>query len=160
MKSVLLLNADYTPLNIISIQRAITLLTKDKTYGHPTSKIYKFKTVSKVIEVPAALVLKYFVKIPRRKFAATRRNILQRDSYVCQYCQIDLNNETATLDHVIPKNRGGGNSWTNLVCSCRDCNLSKGNRTPKEAKMELIRKPKEPNIYNFFGDTIGFYTGE
>ena len=94
------------------------------------------------------MILKYYVKLPFKKVAANRKNIMQRDKYCCQYCGIDLCDRTATIDHIVPKSKGGGSTWVNLVTACKDCNLFKGNRTPKEAKMVLKSKPKEPS-YGF-----------
>lgn len=150
-QEVLLLNADYTPLNIITISRALKLLHNEKSYRHPQSKLYKIRTIKNIIEVPRAIILKYYVKTPGRKYFPTRKNILKRDHYICQYCGIEVHGKNATIDHIIPKKRGGGNTWSNLVCACKDCNHFKGNRTPKEANMTLKNKPKEPNIYTFHG---------
>lgn len=147
MRSVLLLNADCTPLNIISVPRAISLLNKDKTYVHPDSKVYKIRSINQEIEVPRAIIMKYYIKTPRRKFFPTRKNILARDNFECMYCGIEVSGKQATIDHVKPRKQGGGNSWTNLVCACVDCNRYKGNRTPAEAGMTLRRKPSEPTVH-------------
>lgn len=148
-KQVLLLNQDNTPLNIITIGKAFKLLTKDKVYGDFESKeYYEVISVSKIVKIPKVLILKYYVKLPFKKIPPTRKNIFNRDKYCCQYCGIDLCDKTATVDHITPRCRGGGSSWTNMVTACKDCNLFKGNRTPKEAKMPLKSKPKEPS-YGF-----------
>ncbi|NBO36560.1 HNH endonuclease, partial [bacterium] len=85
------------------------------------------------------------------KVVPNRKNVFKRDNYVCQYCGIDLCDKTATIDHILPKSKGGGSTWVNMVTSCKDCNLAKGNKTLKEAKMNLRTKPKEP-AYGFLFD--------
>jgi 5-methylcytosine-specific restriction endonuclease McrA len=153
-KQVLLLNQDNTPLNIITIGKAFKLLTKDKVYADfESNEFYEVASVSKIVKIPKILILKYYVKLPYKRVAASRANILKRDQYCCQYCGIELCDKTATVDHIVPRCKGGGSTWVNLVAACKDCNLHKGNRTPKEAKMELKTKPKEPS-YGFLFDHI------
>ena len=151
-KQVLLLNQDNTPLNIITISKAFKLLSKDKVWiDENGSDYYELVSVSKIVKIPKVLILKYYVKLPYKRVTPNRMNILRRDNYCCQYCGMDLCPKTATLDHVIPRSKGGSSTWVNLVAACKDCNLFKGNRTPKEAKMELKNKPKEPS-YGFIFD--------
>ena len=152
-KQVLLLNQDNTPLNIITISKAYKLLTRDKVWGDDTNECYELSSVSKIVKIPKILILKYYVKLPYKKISPTRGNILRRDQYCCQYCGIDLTDKDATVDHIVPRSKGGGSTWVNMVASCRDCNLSKGNRTPKEAKMVLKSKPKEPS-YGFLFENM------
>ena len=144
-KQVLLLNQDNTPLNIITIGKAYKLITRDKVWGDDTNECYEVASVSKIVKIPKILILKYYVKLPYKKIPPTRANILRRDQYCCQYCNMDLTDKDATIDHIVPRSKGGGSTWVNMVASCRDCNLSKGNRTPKEARMQLKAKPKEPS---------------
>jgi 5-methylcytosine-specific restriction endonuclease McrA len=145
-KQVLLLNQDSTPLNVITISKAFKLLDKEKVWADESSgEYYEVVSVSKIVKIPKILILKYYVKLPFKKVAANRKAVLRRDKYVCQYCGLDLCDKTATIDHVIPRSKGGGSTWTNMVAACKDCNLFKGNRTPKEAKMEMRSKPKEPS---------------
>ena len=156
--SVLLLNFDQSPLNIIPMKRALDLMTKNKVYYEmDATKCIKVKALSGEISIPKVLILKYYVKIPNKKSFPSKKNILRRDKYTCQYCSLDLTDKEATVDHIVPRHKGGGNSWVNLVACCRDCNLFKGNRTPKEAGMELLRKPKEPTHNLIFEDVIRFY---
>lgn len=144
-KQVLLLNQDSTPLNIITISKAFKLLDKDKVWADESSgEYYELISVSKIVKIPKVLILKYYVKLPYRKVSANRKAIMRRDKYTCQYCGIELCDKTATIDHVVPRSKGGGSTWTNMVTACKDCNLFKGNRTPKEAKMQMRSKPKEP----------------
>jgi len=152
-KQVLLLNQDNTPLNIITINKAYKLISRDKVWGDDSNECYEVKSVSKIVKIPKILILKYYVKLPYKKASCSRQNILRRDQFCCQYCGIELNNKDATVDHVTPRSKGGASSWVNMVAACRDCNLVKGNRTPKEAKMELKSKPKEPS-YGFLFDSM------
>lgn len=152
-KQVLLLNQDSTPLNIITISKAFKLVSKDKVWIDETQECYEVASVSKIVKIPKVLILKYYVKLPYKRATANRKNILRRDNYCCQYCGIDLCDKTATLDHITPKSKGGASTWVNLVTACKDCNLFKGNRTPKEAKMQLRSKPKEPS-YGFLFDQM------
>lgn len=154
-KQVLLLNQDSTPLNIITISKAFKLLSKDKVWVDETlNEYYEVISVSKIVKIPKVLILKYYVKLPFKRIAPTRKNIFKRDKYVCQYCGMDLCEKSATIDHIIPKSKGGGSTWTNMIASCKDCNLYKGNRSPKEARMEIKTKPKEPSFGFIFDDML------
>jgi 5-methylcytosine-specific restriction endonuclease McrA len=154
-KQVLLLNQDNTPLNIITISKAFKLLSKDKVWCDENSDdYYEVVSVSKIVKIPKILILKYYVRLPFKKVAPNRRNIFKRDNYICQYCGIDLYENLATVDHVVPRCKGGGSTWTNMVTACKDCNLFKGNRSPKEAKMPLKNKPKEPSHGFLFEQTL------
>ena len=98
------------------------------------------------IAYPAVIKLKYHVRwIPRRiKFCRT--SVIKRDRAQCQYCGVALNRTNLTMDHIIPQTRGGANDWRNCVAACFNCNNKKGNRTPEEAAMPLLRKPSVPII--------------
>ena len=93
---------------------------------------------------PAVIVLKSYVRKKFMSYACNRKNVVWRDKNVCQYCGNRFCFSDLTMDHVIPKSRGGDKSWTNIVTSCKRCNNSKGDRTPEEAKMPLIKKPFIP----------------
>jgi len=153
-KQVLLLNFDQSPINIITVKKAYKLISKNKVYvDFDSEEFHEVKLVKETIKIPKILILKYYIKLPHKKVAPSRKNIFHRDAYCCQYCGMDLCDKTATVDHVVPRSKGGGSTWTNLVTSCKDCNLYKSNRTPKEAKMELKNKPKEPK-YGFFMESM------
>ena len=100
------------------------------------------RSVSQEIPAPAVLKLRKYIR-PRtnKKVQLSRENIFIRDNYCCQYCEKKLPYRDLTLDHVFPVSRGGGKSWESLVAACRECNNKKGNRTPKEANMKLLKKP-------------------
>ena len=153
-KQVLLLNQDSSPLNIITIGKAFKLLIRDKVYWDASDEdCHEVVSISKIIKIPKILILKYYVKLPYRKAPPSRKNIFKRDNYCCQYCGKEMNNKEATIDHVVPTSKGGASSWVNMVAACRACNLFKGNRSIKEANMELISRPKEPS-YGFLFENM------
>jgi 5-methylcytosine-specific restriction endonuclease McrA len=144
-RDVLLLNASEEVISVIDWQRAINLLFSGKaTKPYNYSHTYSIKTTSGTFELPAAIMLIEYVRIPFRKVGLSKKNIIKRDNGICQYCSCKLSSKNSTVDHVLPKSRGGGNSWTNLVASCHPCNLRKGNRTPSEANMKLLKQPQAP----------------
>jgi 5-methylcytosine-specific restriction endonuclease McrA len=141
MDSVLVLNFDYTPLNITSIQRGYILVHKGKAevvkeHENPISNGYKNYVR------PLVIRLLSYIKFFRRRNNPNRSKIYKRDNHTCVYCGSGKN---LTLDHVMPRSRGGTNEWTNLVTSCIKCNLKKANRTPEEAKMNMAYKPYIPD---------------
>lgn len=139
MGKVLVLNASYEPLNITSWRRAIVLLLKGKAeqLEHSNRVLYAD------LPFPTVIRLRYYVRVPYKEIPLTRRNVLERDRNTCQYC--NTKREQLTLDHVLPRSRGGGDTWENLVAACVRCNVKKGNRTPKEANMNLLTKPRRPH---------------
>ncbi len=142
--SVLVLNATYEPLGIVPVRRAVVLLLKEKA---ELIEAAEQMLRSEQLDLPWPLVIRlvYYVKVPRRlSLPLTRRFILARDHYTCQYCGAQPGANNLTIDHVIPRSRGGEKSWENVVAACRACNQRKGNRTPKEARMKLARKPFRP----------------
>lgn len=101
-------------------------------------------TVSLRIRVPRIILLLFFDRFPAKEVKFTRHNIFERDRNTCQYCGRKFDRSELNLDHVIPRQQGGQTEWTNVVCSCFDCNRRKANRTPEQAGMRLIRKPRKP----------------
>jgi len=111
------------------------------------------RSVSNAMPYPSIVRLSSYVHIPYKKIILSRKNILRRDGHRCQYCgRLEM---TVTLDHVIPKARGGEETWENLVCACVSCNNKKGDRTPEEAQMPLGRKPLRPNHVTFIRHFMG-----
>lgn len=102
------------------------------------------RTPNQDIEKPEIIILTDYKGVPFTKVNFTKRNIYRRDQRLCQYCMEYCSSEEITIDHIIPKSRGGGNSWTNCVTSCKTCNSKKADRTPKESGMELHRPPGPP----------------
>ncbi|KGG20126.1 HNH endonuclease family protein [Prochlorococcus marinus str. SS51] len=94
------------------------------------------------INLPTVIRLRYFIKIPYREVALNRKNLIQRDNYCCQYC--GYAGEKLSIDHVLPRSRGGKDSWENVTTACLSCNIKKGDQTPKEANMPLKRQPHKP----------------
>lgn len=145
-RKVLVLNATYEPLNVCTVKRAIVLMLKKKAEAlETTSRAYRSET--RAIPVPSVIRLSYFVRVPRgdvRK--VSRRAVLARDSHRCQYCG---SRSHLTIDHVIPRSRGGSSSWDNIVTSCAPCNARKGDRLPREANMVLARAPRPPEPLAF-----------
>lgn len=93
---------------------------------------------------PAVIVLKNYIRKNCMSYTCNRKNVVWRDQNTCQYCGNKFSFQDLTMDHVIPKSRGGDRKWTNIVSCCKKCNSKKSNRTPEEAKMPLIRKPIIP----------------
>lgn len=144
----LLLDPAFEPLSIISARKALTLVTKGKATVTIATDLLVCRTfyvpsVIKLVEFPKELIrFKYVI---RRIPQATRRNIIERDSRMCMYC--GKRNVDLELEHILPRSRGGRNLWENLVASCRPCNQHKGDRTPEEAGMTLIRRPIPATIH-------------
>lgn len=138
MGKVLVLNASYEPLNITSWRRAVVLLIKGKAEQLENNE----RLIYADFPLPSVIRLRYYVRVPYKEIPLTRRNILERDRHTCQYCY--YKGEQLTLDHVVPRSRGGGDTWENLVTACVRCNVKKGNRTPKEAQMHLRYQPRRP----------------
>jgi len=144
MNSVLVLNATYEPLSIVSVQRAIVLLLKEKAELVEAAEA-RLRAEQMAFPVPLVIRMVYYVRIPRHTgLPLSRRTIMARDQYTCQYCGATPGRAELTIDHVTPRSRGGATDWENVVVACRPCNQIKGNRTPKEANMILHRPPARP----------------
>ena len=144
MGDVLVLNASYEPLSIVSVKRAIILLLKEKA---ELIEAAEARLRSENFSFPRPLVIRlvYFVKIPHRiSLPVTRRGILARDHYTCQYCGVMPPRKDLTIDHVLPRSRGGKTTWENVATACTKCNGRKGSRTPTEANMALLAQPRRP----------------
>ncbi len=142
-KTVLVLNATYEPLSLISVRRAVILLLREKAELIEATE-QMLRSSSLTMPVPLVIRLTYYVRLPQRRVPPTRNAIMLRDAYTCQYCGATPGRDALTVDHVIPRSRGGSRSWRNLVTACKRCNHKKGSHTPAEAKMVLRRKPFEP----------------
>lgn len=152
--SVLLLNASYEPLTIISYRRAIGLLLRERVEA-VTVEAEVLRSGQQALSVPVVLRLRRYVHVPRRGARWSRAGVLRRDGYRCIYCGIqagesrggrNLNRVDFSVDHLIPRSRGGKNGWGNTACACYTCNQRKGNRTPHEAGMTLLWEPKTPRV--------------
>ena len=139
MSQTLVLNASYEPLNITTWRRAIILMLKGKAESLEEDHSY---LVHNKIKLPTVIRLRYYVKVPFREVALTRKNLLLRDNNTCQYC--NYRGKDLSIDHVIPRSRGGNDNWENVTTACLRCNIQKGNKTPDEANMPLKRNPYKP----------------
>jgi len=143
---VLVLNASYEPINVCAARRALVLVLKgvamtEEENGH-------FLHAARVaMRVPSVIRLLEYRRIPHQSRALSRKNILLRDRNTCQYCATVLPSSELTLDHVIPRSRGGSSTWENLVACCHSCNRRKGNQSPAESGMKLMREPRAFNLH-------------
>ncbi len=144
MSKVLVLNASYEPLNITSWRRAVVLLLK----GKAEQLEYRGRAVYAGFQMPTVIRLRHYIAVPYKEIPLTRRNILYRDNYRCLYC--NCTSDELTIDHIIPRSRGGGDSWENVATACVRCNIKKGNRTPREASMPLLSTPRRPHSSLYF----------
>ena len=138
---VLVLNQNFEPLNVCSTRRALTLTLTGKAEVLETTRS-EVRSPSTKVACPSVIRLHYLVIRPRRRVPLTRHEIFVRDGYACQYC--GKRARDLTLDHILPRARGGRHTWDNLVSACYDCNHKKGQRTPDQAKMRLRSVPREP----------------
>jgi 5-methylcytosine-specific restriction endonuclease McrA len=139
MGHVLVLNASYEPLNITTWRRAMVMLLKGKAEGLEHDPDHPIRPD---LLLPTVIRLRQFVRVPYKQVPLTRRNVMHRDGHICQYC--GFQGEPLSIDHVMPRSRGGGDIWENVTTACLPCNVRKGNRTPREAGMALRREPRRP----------------
>lgn len=138
------MNASFEPLNVINWRRAVKLvfLEKVEVIEHGEHEVHSERTA---LRVPAVVRLLRYVRFGRREVKFSRQNIYARDGFQCQYCGIKLPPKDLTCDHVVPRSRGGQTVWSNIVSCCRSCNRKKGGRTPVEAGLSLLKKPRRPS---------------
>jgi 5-methylcytosine-specific restriction endonuclease McrA len=140
-ETVLVLNANFEPINVCNTRRAIGLLLNGKANLVMNGR-GEIHTVSASYPRPSIIRLEKMVRRPRPTVRLTKREVLRRDDFTCQYC--GQKTASLTIDHVIPRRMGGGHSWHNLVAACPPCNHRKGGRTVEQANMRLLRPPAEP----------------
>ncbi|MCS7011318.1 MAG: HNH endonuclease [Anaerolineales bacterium] len=138
---VLVLNANFEPLNVCNTRRAVNLILSGKADMVANGRGY-IRTVQTVIPRPSVIRLQHMIHRPRPRVKLTRREVFRRDNYTCQYC--GRHTSDLTIDHVVPRHLGGEHTWTNVVTACAACNHAKGGRTLQEAHMILLHEPKEP----------------
>lgn len=166
-----MLNRAWQPVNIVGVRRAITLLFQDHarviftdpeeghklmdagewieySQEHPAPE-RSIRTVRLALRVPSVLLLSVYDRIPRREVRFCRRNVYLRDGCCCQYCGRPFDEGELTLDHVVPRERGGKTNWENIVTACARCNAHKANRLPHQAGMVLRKVPARPKWRNF-----------
>lgn len=140
---VLVLNQNYEPLNVCRWQRAVTLVFLDKAIVvESDSKTLHSPTIT--MPMPSVVRLVRYIKRPLPKIKLSRQSLMERDSYTCQYC--GKQSKHLTVDHIVPRERGGRHTWSNLVACCVDCNVRKGNRTARQAEMKLLKDPQRPRF--------------
>lgn len=154
---VLVLNANFAPINVCTTRRAIGLILAGKASLVMNGRGF-IHTVSRDYPRPSIIRLDYMVKRPRPRIKLTKREIFRRDNYTCQYC--GKRGGYLTIDHVIPRHLGGTHTWENLVTACPQCNHRKGGRTLEQANMRLLNQPHEPKssaLYLFGSYAINRY---
>jgi 5-methylcytosine-specific restriction endonuclease McrA len=151
-EAVLVLNQNYEPLNVCSVRRALTLV-----FGGKASSVEpgdgRVRTISAAFPVPSVVRLERYIRAPRQRVVLSKRNVLKRDRYECQYC--GLVDRKMTIDHIVPKKHNGPETWENLVAACMTCNARKGDRPPEHSGLQLRRKPKRPNNVTFIRNFVG-----
>jgi 5-methylcytosine-specific restriction endonuclease McrA len=175
---VLVLNRLWQAVNVCSVRRALTLVFEGhaqvvfgphdgdfRTFDfaqwrafstrQPDEREDAVRTVTFRLRIPRVILLMVFDRLPKKEVKFTRHNIFERDQNTCQYCGKTLDRKDLNLDHVIPRDRGGPTTWENIVCSCIPCNTRKANRTPAEAGLRLVRKPKRPKWRPFVQVNLG-----
>jgi 5-methylcytosine-specific restriction endonuclease McrA len=144
---VLVLNATYEPINVCTVRRAVVLLLKEKAEIIEHAEL-QLHSASTTLARPVVIRLVSYVRIPRdtHRRKITRRAVFARDDWTCQYCGSRSN---LTVDHVVPRSKGGTSNWDNIVASCAPCNRRKGNFLPRQAGMRLLREPRTPSPHVF-----------
>jgi 5-methylcytosine-specific restriction endonuclease McrA len=145
--SVLVLNQNYEPINVCNVRRAFVLLDHGKAEVLEVG-IGLLRTATVSFPRPSVIRLVYMVRRPRPQMRLTRREVFQRDQFTCMYC--GERPHDLTIDHVIPRHRGGRHTWENLVSACKSCNHRKAGRTPQEARMHLLREPYHPRASAYY----------
>jgi len=148
MESILVLNNDYTPINVTGLNRAFKLVYLGKAEVVESNDDKPIITSVKIFKRPTIIRLLNYITVPFRKVTLNRENIFKRDGYHCLYCG-DKDRDKLTIDHVIPKSKGGKNTWKNLATCCRSCNVEKDNKTLEEADLKLEYQPYRPTYLQF-----------
>ncbi len=168
--NVLVLNRLYMAIHVVNVRRAFGLLFRELAevihveegrFANYSFQSWRevselrsslrgphedwIRSVNFEVQVPRVIRLLSFDRLPKRQLHLNRRSVLARDGHVCQYCGDRFPSHQLSLDHVVPRSRGGAMTWENVVCACLECNVRKGGRTPKEARMMLVRRPVRPH---------------
>jgi len=155
MYKIVLFDKNFVPIGVISWKKAIKLIYREKV--EPVGKSFLIiKTIDKEVKIPKFLRLLNIIKtLYKRIIPCRKKSVFIRDKYMCLYCGKKISNPT--LDHIIPKSKGGKSTFENLATSCVECNQKKGNKTPKEANMRLLSVPKSPTIIEHIKNIILYY---
>lgn len=176
-RKVLVLNKSWSPVGIVTVQRAITLLWGMYANGQPKAFVVDtdsfatmtwadwsvlkpqdgddfIKSAKDKFKIPEVVVLTRYDKLPTHRVTFSRRTLYKRDAYKCQYCGKTPKTEELTIDHILPRSRGGKTTWENCVICCLPCNARKADRLPEECGMKLRKQPKKPKYQLFKGKVI------
>jgi len=176
-RRVLVLNRNWQAVSIIGVRRAFNLLFREhakiispECNGNATFDIYEWIdysvrnppdsdvdslcTVRLRLRIPDVMILSDYDRLPVKEVRLSRENVFERDDHICQYCGRKFHEIDLSIDHVIPRERGGSNTWANLVTACKACNTKKANRLPHEAGMQLMHKPRRPPRLPFAATTL------
>ena len=145
-KPVLVLNASYEPINVCAARRALVLVLKGVASAEELSQSF-IHSPRQALRMPSVIRLLEYRRIPHQTRSLSRKKILMRDRYTCQYFHRTMPSGELTLDHVLPLSRAGETTWENLVACCHPCNNRKGSRTPEEAGMKLARAPRPFSLH-------------
>ena len=154
MKTVLVLNQDYSPLTICSVHRAFLLIYLNKAELLNEVEGQHLRTVTTSYPFPSVIKIAKYIHIPYRGVVLTRHNVFKRDSFACQYCGTGSN---LTLDHLVPRSKGGKSNWTNLVTACKPCNAKKGDYTLEQSGMVLYNFPTKPSYLMFLKKSMNSF---
>lgn len=152
MSAVLVLNASYEPLSVVAPRRALVLVVRGRAIAVEHRDDW-WRSERLTVRIPSVVKLTTFVHVPyQRTVPVTRRAVYGRDGNRCQYCS----GPAESIDHVLPRSRGGSHTWDNVVACCRRCNVRKGNRLPVEAGLALARRPQAPSRYGWIYASAGY----
>lgn len=154
---VLVLNQDYSPMSVCSAQRAFLLIYLKKAELLNATADKFLRTVSRSFPMPSVIRIHTYITVPYRGVVMTRHNIFKRDNNECQYCGTK---QDLTIDHVIPRSKGGRSTWKNLVAACKRCNARKGDYAPQQVDMKLTKQPYRPSYVMFIRESSGFVQEE
>ena len=149
---VLVLNQDYRPLTVCTVSRAFLLIYLGKADMLEYDADQKLRSISRSYALPVVIRIKKYAQVPYHGVVLTRNNLFKRDNCECQYCG---SSEDLTLDHLIPRSKGGPTTWKNLVTACKHCNSKKGDLSIEEAGLTLARMPFKPSYVMFLKSNFG-----
>lgn len=152
MKSVLVLNQDFTPLTVCSAQRAFLLVFLGKAELLDKAKGKALRSISRSYSFPSVIKITRYINIPYKGVVLSRHNVFKRDGNQCQYCGVS---KELTLDHLVPRSKGGKSSWTNLVTACKKCNAKKGDFLIEKSGLKLKSFPVKPSYIAFLKTANG-----
>lgn len=154
---VLVLNYDYSPITVCTVQRAFLLVYLEKAEMLAGINGHVLRSISQTFPMPAVIRLGRYINVPYKGVVLSRQNVFRRDGFECQYCG---SSKELTLDHVVPRSKNGKSCWTNLVTACKRCNTRKGDYTLEKAGLKLRRQPEKPSYIHFLKDHSGLMQNE